>query len=175
MVSAYRFFQSRGLVTKSMSFDDYIEKQLKEGVHASTPVQYRALDHCRVGHYLPLWQSAYGDNLLILSFEDLQLKPNEVFDEVLAFLGLQGSVEIKINHKNKTQESQFPVAMRVYNATRRWMAMKTIKYPTVYLRLRAMGGMISGQATKVKSESGFDVILSDRSRAIISKISDKNR
>ena len=166
MISSYKFFQSRGQVPQNMSFDAYVEKQIKEGVQASTPVQYRALDYCRMGHYLPLWQAAYGDNLLILAFDNLKCDPKAVFEKVLAFLNLESCADIKLNHKNVTQTSRFPLAMRAYNSVRRWIAMETMNHPRAYVLLRNIGVSIFSWMQSSKEER-VEIAPSEHTRSSI--------
>ncbi|MCR9185100.1 MAG: sulfotransferase domain-containing protein [Halieaceae bacterium] len=148
MISAYRFFQGRGMIPAEMTFDTYVAKQNAEGVTENTEVQWRALDHCRADHYIGLWRKAFGNNLLVLDFDGLGKDPEQVVNRVCDFVGLAHPESIVMSHSNKTYSYKCPRLHRVYKDVRRWLAMKTIHRPVIYRILRPMGRIISKKFSK---------------------------
>lgn len=131
MVSAYRFFQQRGLVSAEMSFDQYVQFQVNNPVRFDTPVQFRALDHCRLEFYLDRWKSAFGERLLVLDFNELRERPKELIERVFQFVHLEfdESVQYSLESENKTFRSRWPTASRLYYAAKREASMLAMSVP----------------------------------------------
>ncbi|MEM7722600.1 MAG: sulfotransferase domain-containing protein [Pseudomonadota bacterium] len=132
LVSAYRFFQAEGLLPKHMSFEAYIGAQATPPVTPDTPVAFRALDQCRTSHYLPRWRAAYGDDLLVLDFDDVVQDPEGVMVRVCDFLGLESIPGLALDHRNAARLSRVPRLQRRVEAVRRRIAERCLKRPRLH-------------------------------------------
>lgn len=169
LVSAYRFFKSRGMIPSSMDFNQYIKKQFDEGVTEKTEVQYRALDHCRENHYIKIWRSAYGEKLLVVNFESIKRNPEETLNEIFQFIGVEKISISETSQRNKTKIYRSPQIYRAYNNVRRWIAIKTMNHPLIYLALRPVGIIFRKALTRNK-ECDDMINLSSEVKSIISKV-----
>lgn len=150
MKSAYRFFKARGRIPKTMTFDEYVLKQYKGGITKSTPVQYRALDHCRTGYYLRAWREVYGANLLVLNFEDIQKNPETELLKIYRLVGLQatiGSERGSFKAANKTTAVKSAVLYRAYSELRRLISTKFMRVPLARKILSPMSKLINSLLT----------------------------
>ena len=131
MISAYRFFQQRGLLDPDMSFDQYVLFQAENAVRPDTPVQFRALDHCRLDFYLDRWRSAFGERLLVLDFDDLRERPVELIERGFKFIDLEvdESRQYSLSSENKTFRSRWPMVSRLYYAANREASMLAMRMP----------------------------------------------
>lgn len=173
MISAYRFFQARGLISAETSFDEYVQMQHSNEVTDATEVQWRALDHCRTEHYITKWRAAFGTNLLVLNFSDLKTDPIGIINEICDFAGLNKIEAIDTGLSNKTQSYQYPKLFLLYTRVRQWIAIKTIQNPELYKRLRPIGGLISRSLLSTNQQD-VKLDISDNTRRIIEqRVKDK--
>lgn len=144
MISAFRFFKQRGLISTKMSFDEYIALQDECPVCAGTPVQYRALDHCRIRTYLSRWEAAFGERLLVLDFKDLKRSPLQVIERVCAFIGIAMPVvdERLLVSENRSGRARSPGLARLYYALNRELGMAALKLPLLRRLLRPINRIL---------------------------------
>lgn len=138
VVSAFRFFKQSGRIPSDMTLSDYVLFQDQNKVTSQTPVQFRALDHCRTDVYLERWKAAYGDRLLVLDFEVLKKDPHRCVDTVTRFLGLK-DVAIdrqSLGVENRTKVARSQSLSRTYNVVRRKLSQKMIMFPAIKKRLK---------------------------------------
>jgi hypothetical protein len=138
MISAFRFFKQSGRVPADMSLSDYVQFQDQNKVTSKTPVQFRALDHCRTNFYLQRWQAAFGNRLLVLSFEALKENPSQCIDEVVSFLGLE-KISLDndfLNPENKTKVARSPILSKYYSIFRRKLSQAMMDYPQIKSKLK---------------------------------------
>jgi len=173
MISAYRFFKARGMVPADMSFDAYVEKQHREGVTARTGVQWRVLDHCRADHYVALWRAAYGDNLLVLAFEDLRKDPRGIIRMVCDFAGVESNADIDITHSNKTRTYMNPHLFQLYARVRRRAASRFMHHKALYDLLRPIGKAVSRSLVREQAQTD-EIRISDDMRSLIAGVAEGN-
>ena len=173
MVSAYRFYRSRGYIADGMTFDDYVTTQDRAGVGPKTESHMRSLDHCRADHHIARWRNAYGDNLMVLEFDRLKTDPEGTIAQVYDFIGINSAVTVEQSHSNKTRDYKSPKLFRAYSAVRRWYAQVTLKFPLAYEFLRPIGRVLV-KGMEADSADKQDVAISDETRMIIMQYSELN-
>lgn len=173
MISAYRFFLARGMIPAEMSFDDYVQRQHLVGVTDTTDVQWRALDHCRTDHYIDKWREAFGENLLVLDFNDLKTDPEGVINKICDLAGLDRTEGIDTGQSNKTEFYKHTKLFRFYNGLRRWIAIKTIHHPKFYKILRPIGRLVSRSFLRA-TQKDIEFEILDNTRLVIEqRVEDK--
>ncbi len=171
VVSCYRFFQQRGDIPSSMSFDEYMKKQALGAETAQADVAFRALDHCRSAHYVGRFRAAFGARLLVLDFEDVKARPEAVFAEICAFAGLEApESSIDFGVKNRTSVARSPALMRFYNRFRAFIAHRTQKMPL----LRKMLSPLSRKIRKglLQNKAPAQTEMSPENAAILRQIAE---
>lgn len=168
MISAYRFYSARGILPPATDFDGYVAQQDAEGVGPHTPSHMRALDHCREAHYVARWREAFGDNLLVLDFEDLRNDPQDVLDQVCTFIGIASDFQPDLTPGNPTKPYRSPRLFRAYSYVRRGFAQLTVRVPFLYAMFKPLGRLFvrsleSGATEKTK------VVISDQTRQTIAR------
>lgn len=167
MISAYRFFKQRGLLGSGLTFDEYVAHQNDNAVAADTPVQYRALDHCRLAFYLASWQSKFGERLLIIDFKRLKENGPETLRQVCDFLEISHPSELRksLGAENRSGMARWPGLARVYYAVSRELSMITMRVPWIRAPLRPLNALLkkglidlSAQEMVVPSESSVEII-----------------
>ena len=88
MVSWYKYARQRGLIRKSMTFEDYIMEQVRRKARLDTPIHLRALDQCRYEKYLPAFREAFGERCMVVDFKEIKVDPRGVMTKICAFAGL---------------------------------------------------------------------------------------
>ncbi|MEM1195502.1 MAG: sulfotransferase [Pseudomonadota bacterium] len=171
LVSAYRYYRSNGFVPHDMTFDEYIARQDRDGVTATTQSPFRALDHCRRGYYIARWRAAYKDRLLVLEFEDIRRDPARVLHQVCVFLGLNAQAPIDLVHSNKTVQYRSANAQHLYARARRAFAQLTLGFPAVYRLVQPLGRWVNARLETEAAPPG-DVPISAQSRATIQRYAD---
>ena len=131
LVSAFLFFKQRALLPSKLGFDDWILQQGENTLSPDTPVQWRALDHCRVEKYLSPLRGAWGDRLLELEFTELVQSPSVLVSRVLRHVGVSDHHGVESNHKvsNKTKSVRWPRVNALFHSTRRYAASALRRYP----------------------------------------------
>lgn len=140
LLSAYLFFQQRGLLSLDLGFDEWISIQQRTMPERTTEVQWRALDHCRTARYLPRLRDAWGDRLLELRFKDLVRDPLEQVARICDHAGIRplGADEFEVRPSNRTVQARWPKASLAFHAVRRSVATRTLRYPWVRASLRPL-------------------------------------
>lgn len=172
MISAYRYFQSRGLIPEDMSFDTYVEKQSIEGIGKNTPVQYRALDHCRTEYYLNKWKNAYGSNFKLVHFDDLAKNPEELLKEICEFIEIDSEYDFHISQENQTTSYKSKKAYMIYAGVRSRIARLTTSAPQIYKTLKPIGQIInkflkSQKVVDASNQQKNDVEMLEATRLLI--------
>lgn len=131
LFSAYRYFKQIGEIPVSLSFYDYISKQIDKKVTPETPVFYRVLQQCLVDEYLVKFEKVFGDRFKMIDFNDLKHNPMAVVKEICNFSGLRSNFyeDFEFSANNKTAIARFPVVARIYYRTRRRVAFWLVNYP----------------------------------------------
>ena len=88
IVSWYKFAAQIGRLKTGMSFEEYVDYQLKHRVTAETPIHLRALEQNRVEKYLTPFLDRFGDDCLVLDFADLKADPRAVVKRICDFSNL---------------------------------------------------------------------------------------
>lgn len=173
LVSAYRFFQQRGLLPRAMTFDDYISAQRALKVTPETPVQYRALEHARLYRYLPGFQEVFGDRLLVVEFDAIKNNPRETLQSVCSFLGIDGSyfVNYRFAAENVTRQSRMPVVSNWFHRVRDRLAYKLLDHETARKLLRPISLLV--QRLLVGAERPSSTAVSEETRSFINTFSQK--
>lgn len=140
IISAFRFFKQGGRIPADMSLSDYVHYQDQNSIKPDTPVQFRALDHCRTDFYLNRWKAAYGERLLVLKFEDLKEKPLQSVNRVLDFIGLDSCSfdDDSLRPENVTKVARSPILSRIYNISRRKLSQVMMAFPGVKAKLKPL-------------------------------------
>lgn len=138
VISAFRFFKQGGRISSDMTLSEYVLFQDQNKVTPQTPVEFRALDHCRTEVYLGRWKAAYGDRLLVLDFEVLKKNPHHCVESVTRFLGLKDvAIDSKsLGVENRTKVARSQSLSRTYNVIRRKLSQKMIMFPAVKKKLK---------------------------------------
>ena len=144
IISAFRFFKQVGRIPSDMSLSAYVSFQDKNKVTAETPVQFRALDHCRTEVYLSRWKAAYGDRLLVLDFELLKKDPHQFVNTVIRFMGLK---DIAIDSKslgveNRTKVARSQSLSRIFNVVHRNISQSMMMFPGVKKKIKPFSGFL---------------------------------
>ncbi|MEP3052142.1 MAG: sulfotransferase [Erythrobacter sp.] len=168
MISAYRFYRSRGFLPNGMSFDGYIEQQDRDGVEENTPSHFRALDHCRKQHYAAQWSKTFGSNLLVLDFADLRRDSRETLAQVCDFIGIDPNAEIDLTPGNKTTSYRSGRLIRAYGAMRRRYAQLTMDAPFLYKAFKPIGQLVT-RMLQTQSNDEAEVEVSEKSRQTIAR------
>ncbi len=144
LLSAFRFFRERGLLGSDPSFDDWIARQAEKGVAPDTPVEFRALDHCDLGRYLPPLRAAFGPRLLEIGFDELKSDPQAVLDRVCKHAGLAPLPPdaARFAVSNRTTRARHQGATRGFNKLHRSLSQKTLASPKLRAALRPVARMI---------------------------------
>ena len=145
MVSAFGFLQQRGLLPSKLSFDDWVERQVGLDVAADTPVQWRALDHCRLHKYLPRLEAAWGSRLLVIGFDELVKQPAQMVARICRHAGLRefSGDAPSMSASNRTVTARWPRLGRLYHSARRYLASAALRYPGVRARLRPVSRRVN--------------------------------
>lgn len=91
LLSYFRFQKARMRIPEAMTLDEYLAR-----ADALTDADFRdpanevwfGARGGRYADYLPDWTDAFGDDVLVVFFEDLVARPDAVVAEVARFLGL---------------------------------------------------------------------------------------
>lgn len=107
--SAYLHARSRGeepLPTFAAALDDC------EGGHRQAAFATNYMAEGEYARHLSIWRDLFGDNLLVLLFEDLVSEPQATLDHVTGFLGVSKMqlADASASHKNASVEFDNPLA-----------------------------------------------------------------
>jgi len=110
LVSWYKYAKQRAMLPPQTSFDEYVDAQLNQPITQDTPVCYRALEQGRYEKYVSLFKQAFGERLLIMSFDELRVAPVEFMRQVCSFSGLRFDYyeDYKFKIYNKSKKNHFP-------------------------------------------------------------------
>jgi hypothetical protein len=130
----------------------------------------RALDHCRISHYVDKWAEEYGANLMVIDFEEVREKPERALSQIYSFIGLDPSFidQTNFEHSNKTRASKHPKLFRAYAVARSRFAIATLRVPFLYRFLKPLGVMVRGLISG-KGAVDDKVEVTERAREIIAK------
>lgn len=140
LFSAYRYFRQIGEIPVSLSFYDYIRKQIDKKMTPETPVFYRVLEQCLVDEYLVKFEKVFGDRFKVIDFNDLKDNPMAVVKEICNFSELRSNFyeDFEFSANNKTAVARFPVVARSYYRTRRRVAFWLVNYPKLKTCFRSL-------------------------------------
>lgn len=144
LISAFRYFQQRGAIPASMSFEDYLLRQSNMVITESTPVHLRALDQCRLENYLTPYEQAYRDRCMVLDFEELKADPRVLTQKVCRFVGIDEKYfdDFVFGAENETREPRFPDLSRVFHRVRTHVAHLLLQSPGLRKVLRPVSTMV---------------------------------
>jgi len=152
LISAFRYFKQSGLLKTELTFDDWISHQEKQGISATTPVAYRALDHCALDRYLPELRDAFGTRLLEIDFADLTANPLAVSNAVCAHLGISPLQQLtKQAASNKTVSPRWPALTRRFNQIHRSVSQRLLAAPKLRSAFRPAGRAMRSILTSNRS------------------------
>lgn len=116
LISFYKHEYNNGFLPKEESFRKFVEKSipyLKTPDIDKTPeneMYLRGVEEGMYNHYLPYWFSAFGKNLKVIFFEDLQKDTPGFMKELCAWLGIDFSIykpaDFKIDNKTTAYKSR---------------------------------------------------------------------
>jgi hypothetical protein len=156
MVSWYRFARQQRLLPASITFTDYVDRQLESeatGVR-SMEQPWRTLEQGRYAHYLQPYLETYNEHsLLILQYEDLKKDPVGLLMQVARFAGIDPafyeSYSFQVHNKTQAMRSnrvhkfyvdfRDAVRPRIHDKQRVWKAMRRLRrsFEPVYLQLNS--------------------------------------
>ncbi len=144
MVSWYRYARQRGLIPETMTFDDYVDVQVRSDADDSTPIQFRALDQCRYDHYLAGFREAFGDRILELDFGELRDTPGRVMAQVCRFSDICGEYfrEFSFQPDNVTTGVPESGIRKMYKITRRRIEHLVYDKPRTMSVLRRLNSLL---------------------------------
>lgn len=116
MCSWYQYAKQRGVLDKSVSFDEYVRMQIDQPVTNVTPSHLRALEQCRYSKYLKRFKDRFIDRVLTLSLEDLESNPFQVMERISLLTGLDKMFYKKYTFtvENESNAVRFQLINRVY-------------------------------------------------------------
>ena len=159
MVSWYKYALQRNMIDRGMSFEAYVDLQLKQDVEADVPVHLRALDQCRYEHYLEGFRERFQERLLIIDFESLKQEPLKVMQSICDFSGL--SVAFFDDYQFKQENASLSPQSWMYTyylAFRREIAYLLHQHPKAIRWLRKPNRAIKRMLTKNSQQADAVVV-----------------
>ncbi|WP_221583749.1 sulfotransferase domain-containing protein [Microbacterium sp. G2-8] len=89
--SWYRFARTRLLLPQNITFDEYLDRCEPLGLSPEQDkdqVGWRGLSGGAYAHWLPSWQSVFGEDLLVMYSDDFRARPEEALVRIGAHLGI---------------------------------------------------------------------------------------
>lgn len=164
LVSCYRYAMQRGFLEQAATFKDYVDRQLMSETDTDTPLHLRALEQGRYEHYLTPFREQMGDRLLVIDFERLRHKPEEVMKDVASFAGIDAHYyeNYPFTVENDSHNLRFVKIDQIYRHLRRrlqrvipqdsslrivakWINRKVIKKALKHNRASMAGVLISSE------------------------------
>lgn len=109
--SWWRFCRTRLLLPQDLDFETYLDRCETLGLAPETDsesVAWRGLSGGNYAHWLPAWQSVFGENLLVMYSDDFQEHPADSLRRIGTHLRIdvtsnqQGTDNVSVDIKNAT-------------------------------------------------------------------------
>jgi len=115
LISWYRFAKQNNFLNKDVSFEDYINMQIKNN---KKDKQYLlALEQGKYSKYLQSYIDLFGeDRILVIQFEDLTKNPLSTMKKISNFIGIDPNFYNNYNFEvfNKTVDLKYPKIHEIY-------------------------------------------------------------
>lgn len=138
--SWYKFARQNNLVNETISFEDYVNEQLKnEIITPDIPQHSRAVDQSHYAKYLKKYAAEFSkDNILLVIYEDLKSKPSEVMQAICKFAGIDSSFydDYQFEVLNPTHVVKNAKLHENYRGLKRNLRQKVFRAPLVHTILR---------------------------------------
>ncbi|WP_461516597.1 sulfotransferase family protein [Porticoccus sp.] len=162
LASYYRYAMQRGFLEQTATFKDYVERQLMSEVRTDTPLHLRALEQGRYEHYLRPFREQMGDQLLVIDFERLRQKPEEVMMDVASFTGIDSHYyeNYPFTVENDSHNLRFMKIDQTYRYVRRRLQRVIPQGSRLRIVAKWMNRKVIKKALKHNRASMADVLIS---------------
>lgn len=169
MLSCYRYFQQQGRLPLSLSFDDFIDQQIKPTVVNEPNNPFQCLHQCKRS-FIIKFQKKYGDRCLVFNFDKLKKNPDQIIRECYEKIGLaHDKMEQDYRAHNVSKETRLPQVTKYFRNARRVLSYSLIKFP----RIRKLLGYVSKGLQNYlyrTSKSMVKIDVSSKTRKVINDI-----
>ena len=169
LISFFKYYQQQGTISNKLTFDEYIEWQIKCKDDKNRPLYLRSLEHSHV-HYIEEFKRTYGQNCIIVEYENLRDRPKETLAALLQALGLNPIQDISnpIQRVNTTRRSRNQKTTKIFRSVRQAVLRNTINIklarPILKILSKVIQRYIYVDDTKTKltpSSKTVEIILNE--------------
>lgn len=163
MASWFKYAKQRGFLSSATTFREYLNLQCDLHITPSTPIHLRALDQGRYWKYIPNFERAFGDRLMLVNFDDLRSDPSSVMAGICDFANID---KTHVNPpdlipNNASYQSRFPRIEGLYGRIRRRLADSLHDSPGVVRILRRPNQLVRAMLNAGKTKAADTQIDDD--------------
>lgn len=139
IVSWYKFAQQNGQISKDVTLEEYIEKQLHLNAGEKTEQHMRSLEQGRYSIYLNPYFDLFGrDRIQIIFYEELVKDPLTIVKSVSSFAEISPEFYEDYDFKvfNRTESMKNPKLHGIYKRFRFYVRSYTHNKPIIHKNLR---------------------------------------
>ena len=168
LVSWYKYSRQRRLIDSSMSFYEYVIKQVEQESTIGTPVHMRALDQCRYDKYVPAFRQAFGERVLTINFSDIKDDALTTIVKLCDFIGVDGSYfgNHRFTIENASLKGRESWLGHFYSSLRRRVAYSLRRYPLTVNAMRVPNRIVKSLILKDATHAGEIIVSSEIKRII---------